>query len=81
MSNIKFELNGEGVAEILKCEEIKGLCTEYAQQVANHAGEGFVTEDHIYKKRAGATVKSDNPKSYYKNLKHNTLLKALGQVK
>ena len=64
MAKIKFELNREGVKELLQSQDMQNVIQEYVDQVG--------------KTRVVGQIKADGPKAYYKNLKNNILLKALG---
>lgn len=83
MSNVKFELNRAGVAELLKGAEMQGILSEYAEQVRQHCSAGSAGPDEyeattaVKGTRAVATVRAATPRAYYSNLKHNTLLKAV----
>lgn len=75
MKKIKVKLNRAGVREVLLSSSEP--CMEYASQVANRAGEGWETKEYKGKNRAGATVYTDDEKTFYRNLHNNTLEKAL----
>lgn len=77
MSKVIFELDTEGVKELLKSEALATECRRYAQGIAARAGEGFVCEDRHYPERTGCAVRPDTDEAYYQNLNDNTLLKAL----
>lgn len=80
MSKVKFELNRDGVKELLKGAEMQGIINDYAQQVQNAAGDGYESEMVTGANRAWATVKAGTAHAYYSNLRHNTLLKATGGI-
>lgn len=78
MSNlIKFVLNREGVRELLRSEEMVLVLTEYAEQVAHDAGEGYSV--HIGQNRANVSVRTSTAEAYQDNLDNNTLLKSAGK--
>lgn len=81
MSKVRIELNRQGVAELLKSPEMQGIINDYGQQVQNAAGDGYEAEMVTGANRVWATIKAANAHAYYSNLKHNTLLKALGSIK
>lgn len=80
MSRVKFELNRDGVKELLKGAEMQGIIKDYAQQVQGAAGDGYEAEMVTGANRVWATIKAGTAHAYYSNLKHNTLLKALGSI-
>ena len=78
MSNIKFKLNSAGVRELLRSEEIAGICMEHARRVQASAGPDYEAEERHYPERTGAAVRPANAAGHFDNLRNNTLLKALG---
>lgn len=81
MNNLRFELNGAGVRELLKSPEMNSVLAQCADAVVSNAGEGF--EKHIYvgNKRIAYTITAETVKAYRSNMKHNTLVNALGAAK
>lgn len=75
----EFELNREGVRELMKCAEMQKILKETGASVVSNCAEGEYKMDmYIGKNRANVKVSADDAPTYYKNLKHNYLLKALG---
>ena len=81
MNKYKFELNSEGVKELLKSAEMQAVLNEYASSVSNIAGNGYTVSKFVGKNRANVSIKAVTRKAKKDNLKNNTLLKALGSVK
>lgn len=77
-TKFKFELNRQGVRELLQSSEMGNICTEYARSVAAAAGDGYEVSSMVGATRVNARVSPANAHAYYSNLKYNTLLKALG---
>lgn len=77
-TKFKFELNRQGVRELLQSSEMKSICTEAANRVAEAAGDGYEVSSQVGATRVNARVSPATAHAYYSNLKHNTLLKALG---
>ena len=75
--DFKFELNRAGVGELLKGETMQGVLKEYASEIQGRAGVGFSTDSYVGTTRANAMVYPDTPEAYFRNLKNNTLLKAI----
>lgn len=73
----KFELNREGVRQLMQSEEMKKVCLDHAQATASAAGAGYVVTTHVGRNRVNASVKADTPEAIRDNLDNNTLLKAL----
>ena len=74
---VKFELNREGVAELMKCAEMQQGIYAMADEVVARCGEGVEAEKIVGKTRCSAKIRTVTPKAYYSNLKHNTILKAV----
>ena len=79
MSNFKFELNREGVRELMKSREMQEIVKAKADAVQRRAGEGYVSDVQTGRNRAVAQVKAETVRAKRSNRKHNTLLKALYQ--
>lgn len=79
-ARVKIKLNRSGVRDLLKAPEITDRCRQKAEQIAGICGEGYITESAVFPERIGSAVKTDSPEAYYRELKHNNLLKALGEV-
>lgn len=78
---IRVWIAPQGTSAVMKSKECQEALRFVGNQVQARAGEGFVSEVKVHGNRAIATVRADTPKAYYTNLKHNTLLKASGEVK
>ena len=76
---IKFETNGQGFAELMKSGAVQAMCSQEATAIANRAGEGFIAEQGTGSARDYYVVRVNSAEAHYKNLKHNTLLKAVGK--
>lgn len=79
---IKIELNSEGVREMLRSPEMKDICTELAQGIAQRANGtgadgGYAVSGHTGATRVNASVYCATKEALRDNLKNNTLLKAV----
>lgn len=79
----KFKLNRSGVADLMKSSEMQAVLKGHASAVLNRAnstgsGGGYEMDSYVGQNRANAMVYADTYKARKNNLKHNTLLKALG---
>lgn len=79
MSKFKFELNKEGVGELLKSEEMQEVLKSYAKQVARNAGPGFEPTTYVGKTRANVSVRVEavTEQAEQDNYENNTLLRSL----
>lgn len=76
-NNFKFVLNRAGVRELMQSEAMQGLVSNKASRMREACGAGFETNTRVGKTRASAMVWADTVQAKRKNLKHNTLLKAM----
>lgn len=79
MSDFRFELDYEGIGQLLKSDEVKQVCEQRAKSVLDACGDGYEMDSKVGAKRVNVRVKAATPHAYYSNLKHNTLMKALGK--
>lgn len=77
MSKFKFELNRDGVRELMQGQTMQEILKTKASEIQRRAGEGFESDIHVGKTRANAMVYPGDPKAYFRNLKSNILLKAI----
>lgn len=79
MSKLKFKLKRAEVRKLLKSDEMKGVLLEFADHVADRAGDGYEQDIYVGKNRANAMVRASTYQAKKDNLKNNTLLKALNK--
>ena len=77
MSKFKFELNKAGVRELMKSAEMQSVLNKEAKRVQSTCGRGYDVEPYVEETRAVAEVRAVSFRARRKNLKENTLLKAL----
>lgn len=77
MSDFKFELNREGVHELLTSTEMMNICKGYADKAKSQLGEGYVVTTKTGKNRVNASVAAETYKARRDNSKNNTILKAV----
>ena len=77
MSNVKFELNREGVRELMQSEEAMNAMLQYATEICNRCPKiGYEADVQVGKTRAVGMVKAATFEARQDNLENNTLLKA-----
>ena len=81
MSNYQFELNREGVKQLMKSAEVKAVLDEVAQHIAESAEGDYKVDSMTGRTRANAEVSCASAKTYYDNLRNNTLLKAMSNTR
>lgn len=83
MPKVKFELNRQGVADLMKSEEMQGILAGYGQQILNQTRQdvGYEMDTKVGKTRASTRVKATTPHARNENRKNHTLQKALYAVK
>ena len=72
-----FELDSDGVRQLLKSAEMRSVCQNHANRIAGRAGEGYEVDTYSGRTRVNASVYAATDKAYRDNLKNNTLLKAV----
>ena len=80
MSKVDFKLDHNGVMDLMKSAEMQSVIQNYTERIANAAGDGFAGDVQVHNRTVGR-VKAVTPHAYFSNLKHNTLLTALGGAK
>jgi hypothetical protein len=80
MSDFRFELNSDGVRELLKSAEMQNKVNEVGERILEACGDGYEVKHNVGRTRASCTVHPATAKAYYSNRKHRTLQKALGGV-
>ena len=73
----RFELNSQGVMELLKSQEMMCICKEYASKAQSKLGDGYEVTTHTGKTRVNAQIKAETYKARKDNAKNNSILKAL----
>lgn len=77
MAKIKFELNRNGVSELLKGDAMQGVLKDHASRTASACGAGYESDVYVGKNRANASVYAESFSAKRDNLKNNTILKNL----
>ena len=77
MSNIRVELNSEGIRQYLHTPELLDLLKGYADEAAAQLGEGYEAETYHASSRNIASVYTDTDEARRKNLENNSILKAV----
>lgn len=72
-----LKLNGAGVRELLKSQEVQSLIIDKATEIRNRCGDGYEQDIRVGKLRARAMVWADTNKAKNENAKNNTILKAV----
>ena len=73
----RFELNRQGVGELLKSKDMERVLDDYAQGVSARAGEGYRSGAYQGSDRVKVNVWPETPEARQDNLENNTLLKAV----
>ena len=78
MGNVRFELNREGVRELLTSSEMKAVCENYANKAVSSLGEGYEMTTYTGKSRVNASVIATTYAARKENAENNSILKAVG---
>ena len=77
MSDLKFELNRAGVAELMKSAEMQKVLQRHATRIKNRSGAGYEQDIYVGRNRANARVWPETTQAQSDNYKNNTLLKSV----
>jgi len=77
MSNMRFELNKDGVAELMKSPEMMAICKGYADNALGRLGDGYEVSTYTGKTRANASIKAVTREAMKEQYEDNSILKAL----
>ena len=74
---VKFELNREGVRELMRSPEMMAICKEYADKAQAQLGDGYTVTTHTGRTRVNASVGAESHKARQENSDTNSILKAV----
>lgn len=77
MAKVKFELNREGVRDLLRSKEMMDVCQEYANNALGKLGDGYEVTTHTGTNRVNAQVAAVTYAAKKENLSDNTIIKAV----
>ena len=77
MGNVKFELNKNGVKQLMQSDEMMSVCREYANAAMASLGNGYEVSDMVGKTRVNVQITATSFKARKENLENNTILKSL----
>ncbi|MBQ1572682.1 MAG: hypothetical protein IIZ78_16250 [Clostridiales bacterium] len=77
MGKVRFELNREGVRELLRSKEMMDVCQEYANNALGKLGDGYEVTTHTGTNRVNAQVAAVTYAAKKENLSDNTIIKAV----
>lgn len=77
MAKVKFELNREGVRELLRSKEMMDVCQEYANNALGKLGDGYEVTTHTGTNRVNAEVAAVTAAAKKENLSDNSIIKAV----
>lgn len=77
MGKVRFELNREGVRDLLRSKEMMDVCQEYANNALGKLGDGYEVTTHTGTNRVNAEVAAVTYAAKKENLSDNTIIKAV----
>ncbi len=77
MPDVRIVLNRKGVAEILRSPAVEADLRRRAEAVAARAGEGYVADSRIGRRRARASVRTADANVAAHERAHHVLIAAL----
>lgn len=76
-NDFKFELNRDGVRELMQSDEMLKICKQYANTAMASLGNGYEVSDMVGKTRVNVQISAETFETRRENLKNNTILKSL----
>lgn len=76
MNDFVFELDSDGIRELLQSQEMVSIIEEYTANVASNAGDGYEHNTEVHNRVVGM-VWADTKEARIDNEDNNTLLRAL----
>ena len=73
MAKVRFELNRQGVRELLRSQEMLDICTEYANNALARLGDGYEVNTMTGAVRVNAEVYAQSFAAKRENRKSNTM--------
>ena len=77
MSDVRIELNHDGIRTLLRSEEMKQVVEAEASRVQQKLGEGYEVSSYTGPGRVNASVSAVTAEAKRDNMQNNTILKAL----
>ena len=74
---IKFELNREGVRELMQSDEMMAVCKKYADNAQSRLGKGYSVNTMVGRNRVNAEVLAETYQAKKENSENNSILKAV----
>lgn len=75
---VKLVLNKRGVRQLLRSEDMMGVCEKLANEALEQLGKGYSVNKKVGKNRVNVEITADSYEAKLRNNKDNTILKALG---
>lgn len=72
-----FELNRQGVKELLRSDEMAKTLESYASKALSTLGDGYESSTYVGKNRVNVAISAATAKAAKDNLENNSILKAL----
>lgn len=80
MSNIRVELDHDNIRAFLRSADVMALVSGYAKEAAKILGEGYEANEYHAPSRNYAAVYPATKEAWVKNLKDNSVIKAVLSV-
>ncbi len=77
MAKFKFELNRDGVRQLMQSSEMMAVCKSYADRAAGSLGTGYEVSTMTGKTRVNAQIAAVTYQARKENSENNTILKSL----
>lgn len=77
MANVKIELNHENMRRLLRSQEAKDVCENYAKAAESRLGDGHLVTTWTGPGRVNASIMAETAEAIRNNAENNTIMKAV----
>ena len=77
MAKFNFELNRDGVRQLMQSSEMMSVCKSYADRAMGALGDGYEVSTMTGKTRVNAQIAAVTYRARKENSENNTILKSL----
>lgn len=77
MAEIRIELNHDGIAQLLKSQEMESCVKDVASGIKSRCGEGYEVDSYMTPSRIVSSVYTETVEAMQDNLDNNTLLRSM----
>ena len=77
---VDFELNKEGVRDLMRSKEMQSLLHDIGATAYSSLGDGYEMTERVGKNRANVQIAAETFRARHENAKTNSILKSLPRI-